>query len=136
MRKQQMKGLVLVLICLAAGVAHAGTVTIEPTRCASAFYCSNVNNSANEPIEVLNYNQHYGRLVVFINNVVWDSGLWALLGYGTSLTNIPLSDGTDVIYVSVTFTGGQVTGPCVRQGRVCIFPRAPASVTGGTIVTP
>jgi hypothetical protein len=131
-----MKGLILGLMCLAAGLAQAGTVTILPTNCANAYYCTNVNNSANEPIEVINYSTHYGRLVVFINNVVWDSGLWALVGYGTNLVNIPLYDGAAMIYVSVSFTGGEVTGPCVRQGRVCIFPHAPVSITSGAIVTP
>lgn len=131
-----MKGLILALMSLSAGVAHAGTVTIEPTPCSNAYYCTNVNNSANEPIEVVNYSQHYGRLVMFINNVVWDSGLWALLGYGTNLVNIPLYDGVAVIRVSISFTGGQVTGPCVQQGRVCVFPHAPVSIVGGTILTP
>jgi hypothetical protein len=131
-----MKGLILSLMCFAAGFAHAGTVTIEPTPCVNAYYCLNVNNSANEPINVITYSQHYGRLVMFINNVVWDSGLWALLGYGTALVNVPLYDGTRVIHVSITFAGGQVTGPCVQQGRVCVFPHAPVSIEGGAIVTP
>ena len=131
-----MKGLILSLMCFAAGLAHAGTVTIEPTPCVNAYYCLNVNNSANEPINVVTYSQHYGRLVMFINNVVWDSGLWALLGYGTALVNVPLYDGTRVIHVSITFAGGQVTGPCVQQGRVCVFPHAPVSIEGGAIVTP
>jgi hypothetical protein len=131
-----MKGLILSLMCFATAFAHAGTVTIEPTPCMNAYYCLNVNNSANEPIEVITYSEHYGRLVVFINNVVWDSGLWALLGYGTTLVNVPLYDGTSVIHVSITFAGGQVTGPCVREGRVCVYPHAPVSIVGGTIVTP
>ena len=131
-----MKGLILGLISLAAGSAHADVVTIEPTPCSNAYYCTNVNNSASEPIEVVTYNQHYGRLVVFINNVVWDSGLWALLGHGTNLVNIPLYDGAAVIYVSISFTGGQITGPCVQQGRVCVYPHAPVSIVGGTISTP
>jgi hypothetical protein len=131
-----MKGLILSLMCSATAFARAGTVTIEPTPCMNAYYCLNVNNSANEPIEVITYSEHYGRLVVFLNNVVWDSGLWALLGYGTTLVNVPLYDGTSVIHVSITFAGGQVTGPCVREGRVCVYPHAPVSIVGGTIVTP
>jgi hypothetical protein len=133
-----MKASALGWMCLAAGIAPAATtVTLENTQCVNAYYCTDVNNSANEPIEVITYNQHYGRLVVFIDNVVWDSGLWALLGLGTTLVNIPLTDGTgDSITVSVTFTGGQVTGPCVQQGRVCIFPHAPVFITDGSIVTP
>jgi hypothetical protein len=135
-KETAMKGLILGLMSLAAGFAYADTVTILPTPCLNAYYCTNVNNSANEPIEVVTYSQHYGRLVVFINNVVWDSGLWALLGYGTNLVNIPLYDGVAVIYVSISFTGGQITGPCVQQGRVCVYPHAPVSIVGGTIVTP
>jgi hypothetical protein len=135
-RRQHMKGLILGLMCFASGLAHAGTVTLEPTNCLNAYYCTNVNNSANEPIEVITYNQHYGRLVVFIDNVVWDSGLWALLGQGTNLVNIPLYDGAAVIYVSVGFKGGQVTGPCVQQGHVCVYPHAPVSIVGGSIVSP
>jgi hypothetical protein len=142
-RRLQMKGLILGLMSLAAGFAHAGTVTIEPTPCLNAYYCTNVNNSAREPIPVITYSPHYGRLVVLIGGtalggyVIWDSGLWALLGYyGTNLVNIPLYDGVAMIYVSVSFTGGQVTGPCVQQGHVCVFPHAPISIVGGRIVTP
>jgi hypothetical protein len=131
-----MKSLIVTLMCFAAGFAHAGTVTIEPTPCVNAYYCLNAKNSANEPINVVTYSQHYGRLVMLINNVTWDSGLWALLGYGTALVNVPLYDGISVIHVSITFAGGQITGPCVQEGRVCVFPRAPVSIESGTIVTP
>jgi hypothetical protein len=128
-----MKSLLLSLLLI--GAAHAGTVTIDPSPCAYAYYCVNVANSAGEPIEVVSYNQHYGRLTVFINNVVWDSGLWALVGQGVNLVSVPLYNGSAVIYMSVDFTGGQVTGPCVQSGRVCVFPRAPVSIVGGSIVS-
>lgn len=126
-------GLVLLLV---SGFATASTITLDPTPCLNAYYCTNVVNSANEPIAVITYNQHYGRLSAIIDGVLWDSGLWALLGQGTDLVNVPLYNGAEVIHVTVDFAGGQVTGPCIQQGRVCIFPHAPVTIASGSIVTP
>jgi hypothetical protein len=133
-KENAMKALFLSLLLI--GSAHAGTVALEPSPCSSTYYCQNVANSAGESIAVITYSQHYGRLSAMIDGVLWDSGLWALLGQGTTLVNVPLYNGSEVIYMSIDFTGGQITGPCAREGRVTVCPRAPVYIVSGSIATP
>src|SRR6266404_3952307 len=127
-----MRKLTLALAITAALVssAHAETVvTLEPSSCTQTFICPNVPNDSGQSIDYIAYSSRYGRLSASINGVLWDSGLWAVLGQGPAFTSVPLYDGTGVIYLTITFAGGQVTGPCVQSGRVCVFPRAPVTIT-------
>jgi hypothetical protein len=138
-----MKGFLLALM-MVSGAASAGTIMLERTGpCLYAYYCQNVNNGGGEAIPDLVYSPHYGRLSGTINGEFWDTGIYALganlpSGLPTvTLTSVPLYDAAgNVIYVTVTFVGGQVTGPCHQSGRVCVFPHAPVYLTAGTIVTP
>jgi len=142
----KMKLIAMLGLMLMGAMARAGsTVTLEPSTspCLNAYYCTNVANSANEDIAVIIYSMHYGRLSAIIDGVLWDSGLWALgsnngaVQPSVSLTLVPLyNGGGGIIYMSIEFTGGQVTGPCHQQGRVCVFPHAPVNIVSGSISIP
>ena len=133
-----MKGLLLGLMMMGSfgwGIANAGTVTLEQSACDQASYCSPVANDAGDSILVV-YAKQYGRLVAYVNSTFWDSGIWALPRNGSDvLVNVPLYDSEGaVLYATLTFEGGEVTGPCVHGGRVCVFPRAPRYIASGTLV--
>jgi hypothetical protein len=130
------------LMGMMGAAARAGTVNLQNTGpCLDAYYCSNVNNDAALNIAVITYSPHYGRLTAIIDNVVWDSGLYALGSFnGTEPTsfvvNATLYDNAgNAMTVSVDWTGGEVTGKCHQQGRVCVYPHAPVYITSGTLVT-
>lgn len=129
-----MKGFALLLMLAVAGVASAGTVTLEQSPCDQASFCMNVANDAGESLTII-YSKQYGRLVVLDGSKTWDSGLWALVGTGDVLVSVPLYDGLgNVLYATATFAGGQVTGKCRQSGRVCVFPHAPRYIASGTLV--
>jgi hypothetical protein len=133
------------LVCLAAAdFAQAGTVTLEQTGpCYYAYFCNGVNNDAGESIGYIVYSPHYGRVTAAIDGVYWDTGLYALgsnngaIQSTVTLTSVALYDPEGhVIYLTVSFTGGQTTGPCRQSGRVCVYPKAPVYLTGGSVFTP
>lgn len=130
-----MKGFALLLMLAATGgVASAGTVTLEQSPCDQASFCSPVANDASESLTIV-YSKSYGRLTVLDGSKMWDSGLWALVNAGDTLVSVPLYDGLgNVMYATITFTGGQVTGKCRQSGRVCVFPHAPRYIANGTLV--
>lgn len=132
---------IAVAALMAFGVAaHAGTVTLQPSSCSSAYYCGPVANSGGESITVLVYSPHYGRVTSYINGVLWDTGLYALGSYNgavqptETLTSVPMYNGEGgIIHLTIEFEGGQTIGPCRQEGRVCVFPTAPVSIVSGTI---
>lgn len=129
-----MKGLILALLMI--GTAHAGTVTLDPSPCDQASYCTDVGNDASESILIV-YSKQYGRLVILVDGAMWDSGIYALPRYGSDvLVSVPLYDGLgNIMYASITFAGGEVTGKCRQSGRVCVFPHAPRYIASGSLVT-
>ncbi len=132
-----------------SSLSQAETITLERTGpCLSAFYCSNVANDAGDTIPAVIYSANYRRVIVDLGGsadggfTTWDSGLYAVKsavssgppGYTTTLTNVPLYDGAgNVLIATLQFQGGQVTGPCHQNGRVCIFPHAPVYLVSGTL---
>lgn len=130
-----LKFLGLMLLSIGAfSAAHAATVTLYTSPCSQASYCSEVINDAGSDITVV-YAKQYGRLSAMIDGVLWDSGIYALPRNGSDvLVSVPLYDGAgNVLYATITFTGGQVTGPCRQSGRVCVFPHAPRYLDNGTL---
>lgn len=131
----------LILLTLGALVgfvsqAHASTITLEQSLCDQASFCSPVANDAGDNILVV-YAKQYGRLTVYVNSTIYDSGIWALLNAGDVLVSVPVHDGVGhILYATITFTGGQVTGPCHQSGRTCVFPHAPRYLASGTLVSP
>lgn len=142
----KMKLIAMLGLMLMGAMAHArSTVTLEPSTspCLNAYYCTNVANDADENILFVTYSMHYGRLSAYIDGVLWDSGLWALGSNNgavqptATLTDVSLYNGNGgVIYMTIEFTGGQVTGPCHQSGRVCVFPHAPVNIASGSISIP
>lgn len=125
-----MKSLFLIFaLVLGCSLAKAGTITLSSTACTATNICYDVQNDAGKTIDYLNYSAHYGRLLVSMDGVIYDSGLGSA---SSSLQNVPLYSpyGESVIYVTVDFS--QVHKPCVRSGRVTVCPVV-ITLTSGTI---
>jgi hypothetical protein len=93
------------------------TVILAKTPCTSSYVCSNVKNTGGLNIEYLDDNPNYQRLVVNINGVVYDSGLYL----AKVPVNVPLYGPNDVVYATVNIS--VTIGPCVRSGRVTVCPK-------------
>ena len=131
-----MKKLLLpIAAVLAFGSANAGmVVNMGPERCSLSHLCFTVPNDGGVQIEYVSDAIQYRRLLIQINGTTYDSGLWALNGQLTQ-SNVTLYDphGNSIL-VSLVMTD-VATGPCIRQGRVCVVPRV-VTLQSGTITLP
>ena len=121
----------IALLCLLACPAvYAGTITLGSDSCLASYICSNVPNDAGATVAYVDWAHQYNRLLVSLNGVTYDSGLWMV----STPTNAALyaPDGS-VIYATLEFS--IVRKPCVREGRATVCPVI-VTLNGGTLVTP
>lgn len=125
-----MRAITPAVLLLASLTAQAETITLSADACTSTHICWNVPNDANATIAYVDWASQYRRLLVSVNGITYDSGLYAVSG----LSNVPLyaPDGS-VLYATINFS--EVRKPCVRSGRVTVCPVI-VTLTGGMLVTP
>jgi hypothetical protein len=118
-------------LLLACATAQATTIHLgTDTACDSAYICTNVPNDADAHIAYIDWAAHYERVIVSLNGVTYDSGLWA----AKAPTNVAAyAPSGAVIYVTLNFE--TVQSPCVREGRGIVCP-LDVTLVGGTLVTP
>ena len=80
----------IVALALASS-AEAATVTLIPQTCGTTQTCTNVSNTSGLNLVYLNVSSTYGRAVLDINGVLFDSGLHMVPNY-LNLQNVPLYD--------------------------------------------
>jgi hypothetical protein len=124
-----MKYVIAIALLTLSAVVHAETITLGSEACTATNLCFNVPNNAGLSISISNATQ-YGRLIIYIGNEMYDSGLWAY----PNLANATLYDALgNPLQVSISFT--VVQKPCVREGRATVCPRR-VTLNGGTLTTP
>jgi hypothetical protein len=128
-----MKSLFLTALLFSGIAAAQTTVTLQPEDCTATNICFSVPNDAGVTIDYISDAIQYRLLVVEVNGVQYDSGLWTLNGQ-MNQSNVTLyaPDGSSLV-ASVVFT--VTTGKCVRSGRATVCPRH-VTLTGGTLVLP
>jgi hypothetical protein len=92
--------------------------------------CYNVPNDAGATVAYIDWASQYRRLIISLNGVTYDSGLWAV----NSLTNVTLyaGNGAPLYVTGLSFTF--VTHRCVQEGRVCVSPMT-TTLMGGALET-
>lgn len=111
--------------------AQAEIITLSSEGCAPTRICFNVPNNEGLDITITNVNPtFYGRLVIYIGNDMYDSGLYAF----PNLSDAVIYDSNgNPLHVSISFT--VVRGPCVREGRATVCPQY-VTLNGGTLTRP
>lgn len=102
--------------CLVMGAAKAETInSTAPVDCGTLRQCAVVPNDAGESVTALDAAAQYGRVLVTINGVTYDSGLYVVLPMGDSFANVLLygSDGSSA-RISASYTSYRT---CNHTGR-------------------
>lgn len=120
----------LFVFLLTGGMASAETINLQGVACTRTNICEEVPNDAGAAVDFISDATQYKRLLVSLNGMVYDSGIWKVTG---PLTNVPLyaADGSEML---ATLDIQVVQGTkCVQEGRVCVFPRT-VTLISGTLV--
>jgi len=104
--------------------ALLGIVLLSKTSCTATYVCFNVPNNGNISIDYLADNPTYQRIVVSVDGVLYDSGLYN----AKSQTNVPLYGPNDVVYATVNLS--VKIGTCVRSGKATVCPRTVTLLSG------
>lgn len=129
-----MKAATLAFALLFSGAALADTITLAtagPVDCGTLRQCATVPNDVGVSVTALNAAAQYGRVLVTIGDVKYDSGLYIVLPMGDSFANVLLygSDGS-LVHITASYS---VYYTYVRSGRG--QTRVPHwSLIGGSIV--
>lgn len=122
-----MKILAILAALSMAGVANAQTVTLGSEPCTRNQICYSVPNSGGLEINYIDWASQYGRLIISIGTVQYDSGLYAYPNLTAftiySPTGQPLSGSLNI---SISY------GKCVQEGRVAVCPKY-VTLVGGSL---
>lgn len=113
-----------------ADMPPSGTVVnLVSQLCTPTAICFNVQNDGGISVDYISYavNTSRGRLVISINGDIYDSGLYA---FPNPLAATIYDASGNSITASLVVT--EVTGPCVREGKVTVCPTT-VTLQSGTI---
>jgi hypothetical protein len=100
-------------------IAKADTITLGSADCGTLRQCAVVPNNASVSVTALDAASQYGRVLVTIDDVTYDTGLWVVYPMGASFSNVRLigSDGTS-IQLSAVYTSYKTCNQ-VGRGQSC-----------------